>query len=425
MINHEIKKFNINDIFLDENNPRFEPTGSQQNAIDTMIEDQGDKLLNLAKDIRDNGLNPSQNIIIFKENNRYIDGDGNRRITVLKIINAPNLVTDEKFRQKIQLFNQNHFPKQVNCVVFNNREEAKHWVGINHGGELDGRGAIGWNAIQKNRFKGVESIGLQIIERYVADEEKGNYHKSTMDRFFTNAFIKKQLNIQIKNNIVSFDKIDSNKINKIITALNGIKVKEVYNAEDIRVFYQKLYPSSVQEPKKPQSSSVQEPKKPQSSSEQGPEKPQSSSKGRKATNARNSVIPNDLSWDINCQKTKNVFEELKNIPVEKYVNASAVLLRTFLELAVHEYLKEQNLEIDRREPLISCFEKAFQDMKDKKTLSKNELKPLQHIIKNPNHFANTNILNAYVHNRHMHPDSRSVKIAFDSLCVFFEKVYQK
>ena len=60
--------------------------------INVMFNELGDKLYELAKDITEHGLDPSKRLIVFKEKGKYIDGDGNRRVTVLKALETPDLI---------------------------------------------------------------------------------------------------------------------------------------------------------------------------------------------------------------------------------------------------------------------------------------------------------------------------------------------
>lgn len=48
----------LTSLFVNTENYRFEPLSSQKEAIDKMIEDQGDKLYSLVDDIVTNGLSP-------------------------------------------------------------------------------------------------------------------------------------------------------------------------------------------------------------------------------------------------------------------------------------------------------------------------------------------------------------------------------
>ena len=61
-------------VFVNTENYRFEPLSSQKEAIDKMVEDQGDKLYSLVDDIVTNGLSPVDLIIVTpnEDNNKYI-----------------------------------------------------------------------------------------------------------------------------------------------------------------------------------------------------------------------------------------------------------------------------------------------------------------------------------------------------------------
>lgn len=78
-----VKTIKLTSLFVNTENYRFEPLSSQKEAIDKMVEDQGDKLYSLVDDIVTNGLSPVDLIIVTpnEDNNKYIVLEGNRRIT--------------------------------------------------------------------------------------------------------------------------------------------------------------------------------------------------------------------------------------------------------------------------------------------------------------------------------------------------------
>lgn len=49
-MSYEEKSISINDIKLDQENPRFSPVDSQREAIEVMIRDQGEKIVNFVSD---------------------------------------------------------------------------------------------------------------------------------------------------------------------------------------------------------------------------------------------------------------------------------------------------------------------------------------------------------------------------------------
>ena len=198
------------EIYLDQENPRFPPVNSQREAVQTMLKDQGDKIINLASDIYQNGLNPSSKLILFKENGRYIDGDGNRRLTALKILETPSLSDSEpKLRKKVNaiLKKDGVIPSDVGCVIFKNREDAKHWISINHSGLQDGRGQFPWDSEQKNRFEGKYTIGLQALDLLlskglISSEDKSRIKKSTLDRLLEYSAVKSKLSFPDRANTI-------------------------------------------------------------------------------------------------------------------------------------------------------------------------------------------------------------------------------
>lgn len=235
--NYIEKVIKISDIQLDQENPRFPPVNSQREAIQAMSRDQGDKIVILASDIYRNGLNPSSKLILFREEGKYIDGDGNRRLTALKILETPSLSDfDPKIRKKIDrvLKGRGEIPTEVDCVVFESREAAKHWISINHSGPQDGKGQISWDYEQKNRFEGNFTIGLQALDlltynKLISDEDKSRIKKSTLDRLLNYKIVKEMLAIGKASDRFSFGSLTN--LKKVVMALRDQKVDIVYTAE--------------------------------------------------------------------------------------------------------------------------------------------------------------------------------------------------
>lgn len=241
---HKEQIFKISGISLDQENPRFPPSNSQREAIEAMLRDQGDKIVKLAQDIFLFGLNPSVKLILFKDGSRFIDGDGNRRLTALKILETPSLADSfPKIRKKIDTLVKKAgvVPTEVGCVVFRNREETRHWIEINHGGEQEGRGQINWNPEQKDRFERKPSIGLEALDLLVhgglvTTDDKAQVNKSTLDRLLSFKEVKSELAISKNGGHYRFGNIED--LKKVVLNLRGSKVDEVYTAEKGKKFLQ-------------------------------------------------------------------------------------------------------------------------------------------------------------------------------------------
>ena len=85
-----IRTIKLTSLFVNTENYRFEPLSSQKEAIDKMIEDQGDKLYSLVDDIVTNGLSPVDLIIVTpnEDSNKYVVLEGNRRITTYLLLSS-------------------------------------------------------------------------------------------------------------------------------------------------------------------------------------------------------------------------------------------------------------------------------------------------------------------------------------------------
>jgi hypothetical protein len=149
-------------LLLDVENPRRDPTTDQRDAIQTLVREQGQKLLNLATDVVEKGLDPSQSFIVLEQKNpatkaqEFVVLEGNRRLAALKVLEVPTLLASDtpaplaaafrKLSQKYKL------PATVPCAVVSDREEARHWLELRHTGENEGIGVVQWGAIEKARF---------------------------------------------------------------------------------------------------------------------------------------------------------------------------------------------------------------------------------------------------------------------------------
>lgn len=246
---HHEQTIKVTDIHLDQENPRFLPVNSQREAIDAMLADQGEKIATLALDIYQNGLNPSAKLILFKEGSHFIDGDGNRRLTALKILETPSLADGSpKVRKKIDaiLKRPGAVPTEVGCVVFNDRNAARHWISINHGGEQEGRGQITWNPEQKDRFERKPSIGLEALDLlthkgHITTADKSQVNKSTLDRLLSYKEVKSDLSISKKGDHFAFGNVDH--LRKVVLNLRSKAVDEVYTATKGKKFVQEAIAS--------------------------------------------------------------------------------------------------------------------------------------------------------------------------------------
>ncbi|QSD35763.1 hypothetical protein H5A40_00885 [Pectobacterium brasiliense] len=166
------KTIHINNLLLDLDNPRFPRiVESQREALNLMIELQSDKIELLASDIAKFGLDPSERLIIYKnelseDTKAYTVAEGNRRLTALKLLQEPDLSENERTKSRIKKIIQTsiQLPKEIDCVIFDSPEEFEHWINLKHSGQNNGVGRVRWDTVEQGRYQskhGNSSFGSQ------------------------------------------------------------------------------------------------------------------------------------------------------------------------------------------------------------------------------------------------------------------------
>src|SRR5262245_43806487 len=92
----QAKSISIQNLLIDLQNPRYDPRTNQREALLTMVNEQGAKIAALAEDIIiQGGLNPSELLMVMPsgDENTFVVMEGNRRITALKLLLSPSLVS--------------------------------------------------------------------------------------------------------------------------------------------------------------------------------------------------------------------------------------------------------------------------------------------------------------------------------------------
>ena len=109
-----------------------------------------------------------EDIIVYRDKRGdNIVLDGNRRISLFKIANYPELL--EKYKidiEKIRSICTNI--KSVECKVYYDFQDACKQVELRHLDEQDGKGIVKWNAQNKDRMRLLQgfdepSLGFKII----------------------------------------------------------------------------------------------------------------------------------------------------------------------------------------------------------------------------------------------------------------------
>ena len=146
--------YNINELILDEENYRFGFAKSQKECIDLIYKDSPESFENLFKDLIVNNIGDYPLVYLDKNNNKIVY-DGNRRISIIKIINDPNLAPNEKIKNIAMAVNKSNLPfdlNKVGCFVSKNKDEILKTVYERHAAG-QGISRINWSAFATAKFR--------------------------------------------------------------------------------------------------------------------------------------------------------------------------------------------------------------------------------------------------------------------------------
>lgn len=114
------------------------------------------------------------------------------------LLNNPDLCRKPHLRKKLVEFKKkNNIPSRLECVVFNSRDDADHWMQLRHEGQQEGIGTKGWDADQKARYSdkmGRISPNIQAVklldyaqdEKIITADEVKNISITTLTRYLSN-----------------------------------------------------------------------------------------------------------------------------------------------------------------------------------------------------------------------------------------------
>lgn len=209
----------IDRIFLYEENPRHEPIESEPEVIEHLCKDE--QVYNLARNIADAGPNPLDLLGLVEirgsgGKKSYQAWEGNRRLCAIKLLNDPDRAPAHLRKDFARLSAESeHVPiKKITCVVFDDHDDLKYWMGIIHDGAQAGVGRLSWDAQQKARHFGVSSrnkLALAVLDAAEAmkliTKEDRDGKLTTAQRFLNSSVVREAIGLDNSNpDDVSFNR---------------------------------------------------------------------------------------------------------------------------------------------------------------------------------------------------------------------------
>ena len=422
----------IADLLVNSENPRFDPVKDQKHALALMIENIKPKIKNLAEDIAKNGLNPGKSWYVEANNGKYIVLEGNRRLTAIKLINNPKIIKLDKetedFFQNLKKNFGKSLPTKVDCAVFTSKEDAYHWIELEHTGENNGVGLVRWNSEQTNRFKSQVSgskltRGVQVLD-FMRDNtlDVHDIDVTNIDRLVSTPHVREQIGLDFKNGTFALEKSKKGVVENLRKVANAMGATEFNVGKIYTADQRKEWIDEILTGKKPTT--------PEVATLNG--KDGEGDTGRKVTEQKSStdrqtLIPPSFKISISQKRINLIYKELKKLSVDDFRNAVAVLFRVFLELSADHFITEKKpkgIDLSKQPTFSKKLEVVSQYMEDNNLLTKNELKTVRTAASNKNSIFSADTFNSYIHNLNNIPVSSDLKISWDNMENFIQKLWE-
>lgn len=430
---------------IDLRNPRLpnDPT-SQREAFGSMADVQGAKLIALCDHIVNHGLSPAQKFIVMPDDtDQFVVLDGNRRLTALRALEQPDLITDRLTpanAAELKRLAKNYRPvDDLPCVVFESETKADPWITLIHEGEGGGAGLLTWGAQQKarhNERKGTKPYYMQVLDFVLkegdpSDKTKqryaaGRYPVTTLERLLSTPVVRDRLGIEFSAGQVTtkFPKPELLKgLTKAVDEIGTgeIKVGAVMSQKD-RIAYIHTFDADDL-PESGTRSDIATP------IEDAPDTVQNGSgngngKNKNHSTTRQKLIPSSYKVTINVSRINDIYVELRQrLKVNEVPNAAGVLLRVFLELSVDEYVHNHQVALPKDKNLVNKATAVADHMESNGIATKHQLHGIREALKNPEKGNIVTTLHALVHNRDMTLGPTDLMALWDRLAVFIQKMW--
>jgi len=443
----------IDQLLLDSENPRIGSASNQRDALQKIIDDQGDKLAELAQDISDEGLSPIERLLVISEKkgaNRHVAVEGNRRVAVLKILANPAVLSSlslgnalQKRLERIAKDFKRENIEPIACFEISNRDEAKKWVYLRHTVENEGRGVVKWSGLASARFRGTDPA-LQALE-FV--REHGSLHDhhmnmldnfpiTTLDRLLSTREVRELIGVDIKNNKLRSALVGTELIKPLRRMVLDLAEKKV-NVSDLKnraaqVEYIKGFDNNGKPDfsKKGPIREVEDFKSGEFKVKSAP--PPAFKRRFYDPSDRKTLVPKPLKINITVAKVAEIYKELRSLWMDDSPNACAVLLRVFLELSVDSYMRANNIDTRFKDPqngkmfdkkLNKKVNEVIDDLINKKGHNRKDYKGVIRALNDSGSPLHIDLLHDYIHSLFQTPKIRDLRSAWDIAEPLFKAIW--
>lgn len=430
----------FSNLLLDAENPRLpQPNTSQREALQELARHSPKKLLVLAKDIAENGLNLADLPIAmpFKDDrNRYVILEGNRRLAALKSLENPDLldgIFNSVLLKQLRGYSKQYRDVPIDstlCLVVKDRIEAQHWIELRHTGQNEGAGIIPWGSEESARFRvrsGELPIHSQVLnfleqEGFLKPVERRDVPATSFKRLLGTPEVRQKLGITVKDGkiklLASRQKVGKALRHVAKDLLSGkTKTEHIYTKQK-RIKYANSLPRNVVV--KPTSREAVDLPTPDADL---PAKRKRSAP-RKKRRKRDKLIPSDCVLSIPVGRICDIEDEFNTLSLENHTNAISVLFRVFLELSVDQYIEKHKLSAKSKPDLRAKMTTVVNDLLSRSKLTRTQAQPVRRACQKDSFLApSITLMHAFIHNPNIFPTPSDLRAHWDSLQPFMMAIW--
>lgn len=363
-MNWPINEYSVNNVYLDTKNIRTPITEASQDAI---LHDlfSNEDAFEIVKSIAQYDLFPDEFPILIKEKGKLIVIEGNRRLAALKALDDPNRIPF--FRDRIKALKHKRIQK-FKAVLAPSRDKAIQHIANKHTTNL----RRPWKPLRQAYFyksqiengKTIEQLKKEypehditkfikmleahhlaksitydndIVTLVVHDERK--FPITNLERMYSDPFVTDYWGLSFDNNGKAKGKTNADQFKKAYKkvvediALDKLNSRNT-NSKDQRKEYINSLPKELR-PKANSKASFTS-----NSFKEAKVDKETLEKNVRSIKKQKGLIPSYVPFRLQQSALREVYDELRSIPVSQYANATHDLLRSFLECSLVCYLKE-------------------------------------------------------------------------------------
>lgn len=364
-----IESIPIQSILLDTSNIRIpDIKGSQESIIQDLFANED--AFEIVKSYVHSGIYPDEFPVAIRENNRIIVIEGNRRVAALKALNNPDLVP--QYKSKLIQY-KNLKLNQIRVVIAPNREELVKFLANKHTLTL----RRNWKPLRQAYFyksqidngktidqlkseypdhditkfirmldmhKLAKSIDYNSSEINILVHDERKFPITNLERMYDDPSIRNFLGISFNINGQVHGHIRLSEFNKgykkiIEDVATGEIDSRKYNTEKQKKEYVSKFPLDL----KPDISKIGTFTTANIKEINLKKEELENKHGKSERSLKGLFRAKNLPFNIQNSSIKILYNELKDIPVDNFPNATHDLLRSFLECSLVNYLKNKNV----------------------------------------------------------------------------------